>query len=299
MPKQWKFEELQEEALKYKTRAEFAKKNTGAYLSSKRRGFYDQITSHMPIRVDQSKENNPNSFWTLDKLIEEALKFKSKKEFRKGNPAAYLAATRNKDYHKISSHMPKKICIKGSNNPNYVWTSEMLSEEALKYKTRGEFQKNNPSALYTAWKRQLLNQICSHMKDSGNSSIAEINIFDRVQDFYPKTQKLRDRKVKIENMPNIKGFDLDIYVPELRKAIEFDGLFFHSIKGLKWGRSKWSDEELQGYHEFKDNWFTTKGIQILHIKEKDWIDNREKCIDKIEEFLGITNFMPKKYSKAV
>lgn len=43
------------------------------------------------------------------------------------------------------------------------WTKEKCTEEALKYKHRGEFQKNNKSAykisLYNGW----LDEICSHM----------------------------------------------------------------------------------------------------------------------------------------
>jgi hypothetical protein len=43
------------------------------------------------------------------------------------------------------------------------WTYKRCQEEALKYNTKSEFQKN--SKLYQfAYKRKWLNEICSHMK---------------------------------------------------------------------------------------------------------------------------------------
>ena len=44
------------------------------------------------------------------------------------------------------------------------WTLDELKREARKYKTRGEFQKNNPRAYKAGWRRNLLNEICKHMR---------------------------------------------------------------------------------------------------------------------------------------
>jgi len=43
------------------------------------------------------------------------------------------------------------------------WTSERLQEEALKYTSRGEFQKNSKTAYNLAQRRGYLEQICKHM----------------------------------------------------------------------------------------------------------------------------------------
>ena len=39
------------------------------------------------------------------------------------------------------------------------------------------------------------------------------------------------------------------------------------------------------YHTIKDRAFLSKGIQILHIEEKDWNSDKEACIEKCLEFL--------------
>lgn len=43
------------------------------------------------------------------------------------------------------------------------WTLEALKADALKYKTRGEWQKNS-SAYKAAHRRNLVDECCSHMK---------------------------------------------------------------------------------------------------------------------------------------
>jgi len=47
--------------------------------------------------------------------------------------------------------------------PKGYWTYSKLKEEALKYKHRSDFQKCNRSAYITAYKKGILNDICSHM----------------------------------------------------------------------------------------------------------------------------------------
>lgn len=50
----------------------------------------------------------------------------------------------------------------------------------------------------------------------------------------------------------------------------------------------WSDDDIRSYHEIKDGWFMfSKGIKILHIKEVDWIKDKQTCIRKCLEFLGL------------
>lgn len=44
------------------------------------------------------------------------------------------------------------------------WTDDELAAEVLKYPTRGELKKGSPSAYFAAYRRGLLDQICSHME---------------------------------------------------------------------------------------------------------------------------------------
>jgi predicted GIY-YIG superfamily endonuclease len=51
----------------------------------------------------------------------------------------------------------------GLGGNNLKWTFEKCQEEALKYKTKTDFQKNNSSAYKSALKNVWLVEICSHM----------------------------------------------------------------------------------------------------------------------------------------
>jgi len=51
-------------------------------------------------------------------------------------------------------------------------------------------------------------------------------------------------------------------------------------------KALWSDNDIHNYHQLKDDWFATKDIQILHIKEEDWNVDREGCIKRCLNFLN-------------
>jgi hypothetical protein len=171
------------------------------------------------------------------------------------------------------------------------WTDEELHMEALKYKTRSEFKYVNASAYAVARKRGILDKICSHMKLSRGSSVEEKELYGIIKNIFSSATKIRDTKVKIEGKPYIHGFDIDILVPELGLGVEYDGPYHHSFEYMRNDpkRSEWPDEDVRNYHEIKDAWFATKGIKILHIKGKDWEDDKQACINKCLEFLGTKN----------
>lgn len=72
----------------------------------------------------------------------------------------------------------------------------------------------------------------------------------------------------------IKRKEIDIYIPELNKAIEFNGEWWH------YGRNF-----IPGKHALKSNLCREKGIKLLHIREDLWIKDKEKMKNIIKEFL--------------
>lgn len=279
-------EELVLEALKYKTRTEFAKCSNGAYQAAKRRGILDKICSHMPIRCVSTGHKPPNYRWTDELLAQEALKYKNKTDFIKNAWGAYQAARDRGILDKICAHMPKRRKIPREWHSHFKWTFEKIKEEAFQYKSREEFRKNSGGAWSAAQDLGILDIVCAHMPWGGNSSNGELTLFDIIKNIYHNTKKLVDTKVVIDGRSYIKGFEIDIFVPELNLGIEFDGKYHHSFKGLKRSRPHWPKDAILNYHEIKDAWFATKGIKILHIKEKDWENNKESCITKCLEFLS-------------
>jgi predicted GIY-YIG superfamily endonuclease len=85
----WTKENCKIEALKYETKKNFFKFAIGAYLSSKKNGWFDEITSHMKRPEIWNKE------WNKSKCFEVSLKCKNKREFRIKYNSAYDASQRN------------------------------------------------------------------------------------------------------------------------------------------------------------------------------------------------------------
>lgn len=79
----WTYDKCKEEALKYTTRGEFQKMSNSAYSRSIKEGWLDEICNHMNVI------KNPKGYWTYERCKEEASKYTSKSEFRKGSSGAY------------------------------------------------------------------------------------------------------------------------------------------------------------------------------------------------------------------
>ena len=74
----------------------------------------------------------------------------------------------------------------------------------------------------------------------------------------------------------ISPYELDIYIPEKKLAIEFDGLYWHS-----------DSRKDKNYHLFKTNLCVEKGIQLIHIFEDEWDMSEDIVKDRIATMLGI------------
>jgi len=144
----WTKERCQEVALKYKTRNEFAINSRVAYNVTLINNWSNDVCHHMG-------ELNRKSigYWTKERCQEEALKYKTRGVFYKNSGSAYGAAFRNGWLDEICSHLILK------NKPNDYWTKERCQEEALKHKTRTEFQKMGKGAYSIALKNCWLDDL--------------------------------------------------------------------------------------------------------------------------------------------
>jgi len=106
--------------------------------------------------------------WTTEKLQEEANKYQTRSEFYKNNASYYVAARHNKLLDELfKNHKNKGYC--DYKKYSGYWTKEKLQEEANKYKTRGEFTKNNKSAYSSAVYKKLLNELFKNHTNNGYS----------------------------------------------------------------------------------------------------------------------------------
>lgn len=97
-----------------------------------------------------------NMKWTFELVHKEALKYKTRVEFQRGNRAAYNWAYRKKILDDTCSHMKKS-------NKNKR-TEDSVQKEALKYTSRIEFMNNSRNDYSWAMRNKLLDKVCSHME---------------------------------------------------------------------------------------------------------------------------------------
>ena len=86
----WTYDRCLEESKKYRYRGDYRTGSLGSYKVASRNGWINDFTWL------QKQKPNIRRVWTEEKCREEALKYKSSSEFRKGNKSAFKAATRYK-----------------------------------------------------------------------------------------------------------------------------------------------------------------------------------------------------------
>ena len=114
---------------------------------------------------------------------------------------------------------------------------------------------------------QILKELNINYKKRGGTSSYEDEIVEFIKSFYSGEIIKNDRSI-------IAPKELDIYIPEHNLAIEFHGLFWHSINNknqIKYYKFK---------HLEKTKACEAKGINLLHIFENEWLDPIKKDIWK-------------------
>lgn len=110
--------------------------------------------------------------------------------------------------------------------------------------------------------------ICAKMHSN-----KELFLFETVKGLYPDAQS------GVRKLLRSKRFELDIYVPSLRRAIEFDGLFWH--------KSKWAEERGALARDTRKNEQCNEaGIELLRIDETDFDNDINGVVAAITAFLA-------------
>jgi hypothetical protein len=101
------------------------------------------------------------------------------------------------------------------------------------------------------------------------SSFEERQVLEFIQSIYKGEIITNDRTI-------IKPMELDIYLPELKLAIEYCGLYWHSEKQ---GKGKY-------YHLNKLIKCQEQGIDLITIFSDEWIINQEEYKDKLVQIIN-------------
>lgn len=97
----------------------------------------------------------------------------------------------------------------------------------------------------------------------------EIEIFEYIKSIYNGTIIRKDKNI-------LNGKELDIYLPELNLAIEFNGSHWHSI------RFKAKDKK---YHYNKYLNCLSQGIRLLQISEADFLKDKSNILEILKSYI--------------
>jgi hypothetical protein len=170
------------------------------------------------------------------------------------------------------------ILVGNVDNPNLPWKKE----ETLKIFIEYTFGKKKPTI-------QELADNLGISRSTIGQYINNFNLRNLIQ-YYPESIQekeirnfcllLNSSTQKKENCDILNGKEIDIYIPNRKLGIEFNGNLWHS-NHPKFGRKE------KNYHQEKSLLAQEKGIQLFHIWEWEWNLKQEIIKSLIKSKLGI------------
>lgn len=124
---------------------------------------YKENEWHILNKVKTGSIGGNNLKWSYENCKEEASKYKTRVEYKRGSESSYQKSRINGWLDSICSHMKQN-----NNKPSNYWTFDRCEELAVKYKYRNDFKNGNRSAYGSAYKNNWLDIICSHMPKRKN-----------------------------------------------------------------------------------------------------------------------------------
>jgi len=116
-------------------------------------------------------------------------------------------------------------------------------------------------------------QRCPTCWYTSKSSKLERELQNFVSTIYNGKMISNDRNTIINPLTG-HNLELDVYLPKLNKAIEFNGGYWHSFYKVK-NKDKIKQEQCK-----------YNNITLLTIHEDNWVNNKEMCLQVIENFIN-------------
>jgi hypothetical protein len=205
---------------------------------------------------------------------------KCRKDFLDKTPLSLIDINYNrdilKDLYKQGSAKLKENFIKKNyiflyeciqRNNTYIeidWNEKVfLFKENLTTRPKCLVDDCNEESFFSKSNQRYTNFCTKHIK--GFQSKGELELFNFLKATYNSVEKLR-----------LKNYEFDAYIPELKLAFEFNGLYWHS--------SEFKDKK---YHYNKWKFCKDNDINLITIWEDDWNFKQEIVKSIINNKLGV------------
>jgi len=168
------------------------------------------------------------SKWNIDSLKIASAKYDRRIDFKKHCSGGYRAAIKLRVMDEVCMHM------QASRTKNQ-WTNDKIFKEALKYKTKAEFEKNNKAAYAAAKHRNIYDEACIHMVPA------------REEENWT-TKKIHKISLRYDTRNDFKKNEPNAYAAARRKKV-VNKVCSHMIqKWENWTFEKIQDEALKYKH---------------------------------------------------
>lgn len=137
----------------------------------------------------------------------------------------------------------------------------------------------------TAIKHRVNGTGCPDCARIQKTSKEENELYDAVVSLISKLHEkgLLERNVKVVQSDRkvLKGWELDIFIPDLNIGIEFNGIYWHSDEFLK----KKMGISAEEYHQGKVDRAKEASVDLVFVWQDDWRENRKVVLEDLEKFL--------------
>ena len=269
------------EALNYKTRSDFSKNSPGAYNSAKQNGWYKECTAHM----EYAEGHTPAGFWTKEKVLSIAKKYDNRLDWVKGDEKSVWAARTNGWIDECLEHM--ELLKKP---PMYWNDKEKCLEDALKYKSKSEWQKKSSAAKKSAMRNGWYEECTVHMVEIQKPMrywqikehvLAEALKYDNIKDW-----RLNGGASLEVSRRNGWYEECTAHMELSTKKGYWDSKETVLTEALKYKtRSEWSKNSSSSYNSAKKNgWFEEATAHMVYLVKPNGYWTRELLITEARKW---------------
>lgn len=200
--------------------------------------FREKCFKHLPTKIESLTK------WSNELIKHEALKYSYRTGFKKGSPAAYVAAVKKGKVFldKCCKHMKSTLEV------TTFWTKELVKKEALKYNQKRKFKLGSPEAYTKSLKfgKTFHEKNCRHMvikriqrtdeeiktqllkyKSFSEARLKNTKLMEtaayRGKKFYKEATKHMESKV----IQQEKIYIIKVLIPKIKKALKQTNQKFH------------------------------------------------------------------------
>lgn len=127
----------------------------------------------------------------------------------------------------------------------------------------------------TTYHKYIEKPVCSRC----HKSKQEMEIVEFIKTIYDKDIIENTRRI-IKNEYSDCYLELDIYLPDINLAIEFNGRYWHTDTFITKSRTGFTSAK--EYHDYKTLKCEEKGIKLIHIDDIEYTENKELILESIK-----------------